>query len=86
MKRIRQFIKETIDSMLTFKGGVLSNSDEYLEVTPEDRERALELFKNNFSCEYYYESTRYPEGVEIICNQSKKSYLVSYQGHVVERK
>jgi len=86
MKSIRQFIKETIDSMMTFKGGVLSNPGEYLEVTPEDREKALEMFKNNFSCEYYYESSRYPEGIEVTCNQSKKNYLVSHQGHVVERK
>ena len=90
MKRLRKLIRETIDNMLTFKGGVLSNSNEYLEVTPEDRVKAMDLFaqsdSSDFSYEYHYLSSNYPEGVLVTCNHSGRTYLVSHQGYVTEFK
>ena len=88
MKNLKIFIKESLDDMLTFKGGILSNPNEYLEVTPEDRVKAMKCFaqseSSGFSYKYYYLSTGYPEGVLVTCDHSGKTYLVSYLGHVTE--
>lgn len=95
MKNLRILIRETLDSMLTFKGGVLSNPSEYLEVIPRDRVKAMELFNksvsnasdsSDFSYEYYYESSNYPEGVLVTCNNSGITHLVAHQGNVTEFK
>tara|TARA_B000000557_G_C20422712_1_gene295328 strand:+ start:10 stop:285 length:276 start_codon:yes stop_codon:yes gene_type:complete len=90
MKSLKKFIREAIDDMLTFKGGILSDSNEYLEVTPEDRVKAMTLFaqsdSSDFSYKYHHLSSQYPEGVLVTCNHSGRTYLVSHTGNVVEFK
>ena len=90
MKSLKVFIKETIEDMSTYKGGILSGSNEYLEVTHDDRVKAMKLFaqsdSSDFSYEYYYESSQYPEGVLVTCNHSGRTYLVSHTGNVIEFK
>ena len=94
MKTLKSFIKESINDMLTFKGGILSQPGDHVDVIDEDKVKALEtiackqLFPNltsdSLSYEYHYESSEYPEGVIVSCNSSHKKYLVSYHGHIID--
>ena len=81
MKTLKKFIKESIDDMLTFKDGRL-DGNEVLAVSDRDRVAAMEIFaksdSSDFSYEYYYESSRQPEGVLVTCNHSGKTYLVTH--------
>ena len=94
MKSLKEFIKESIEDMLTFKGGGNSESDRRAFVSNEDKVKAMEILAckqlfsgskpGSFSYEYYYESSKYPEGIIVTCNISGKKYLASYHGYVID--
>ena len=94
MNALKNFIKESINDMLTFKDGKLRRPDDYEEVSDRDRLTALEivackqlfneLTPGTLSYKYNYSSTGHPEGVLVTCSHSGKTYLVSHHGHIVE--
>ena len=89
MKTLEKFIKESINDMLTFKDGYIDNVNKSLPVSNRDKSTAMEIFaksdSSDFSYEYHYISTGYPEGVLVTCNHSSKTYLVTHgnPGHVI---
>ncbi len=95
MKNIKEFIKESIEDMLTFKGGIPSDtSSGHVDVIEKDKVKALEILAckqlfpdlktNSLSYEYHNLSSRYPEGVIVSCSNSDKKYLVTHHGHIVD--
>ena len=94
MNTLKNFIKESINDMLTFKDGYLDDSSKSLPVSSRDRLTALEivackqlfneLTPGTLSYKYNYSSTGHPEGVLVTCSHSRKTYLVSHHGHIVE--
>ncbi len=94
MKTLKIFIKESIDDMLTFKGGISSEASDYVDVIDEDKVKALEtlvckelfpdLKTDSLSYEYHHVSSEYPEGVIVSCSNSHKKYLVTHHGHIID--
>ncbi len=94
MKTLKIFIKESIDDMLTFKGGIPSVSSDYDNVIDEDKVKALEtlvckelfpdLKTDSLTYKYHHVSSEYPEGVIVSCNNSHKTYLVTHHGHIID--
>ena len=94
MKILKSFIRESIDHMLTFKGGKLAHPDDFTAIEEEDKNSAVELLSKsfpalnlkNFTYKYYYESSPFPEGVVASCMSTGSKYLVTHQGDVVRIK
>ena len=94
MKNLKRFIKESLNDMLTFKGGHELDSNSYSSVSDEDKVKALETITckklflkkepGSLSYEYYYESSKYPEGILVMCSKSDKKYLVTHHGHIID--
>ena len=94
MKNLKEFIKESIEDMLTFKGGISSDTSGYVDVIDEDKVKALEILAckqlfpglnaNSLSYKYHHLSSKYPEGVIVSCSNSNKKYLVTHHGHIVD--
>jgi len=94
MKNLKEFIKESIEDMLTFKGGISSDTSGHVDVIEKDRVKALEILAckqlfpnlktNSLSYKYHKVSSKYPEGVIVSCSNSNKKYLVAHHGHIVD--